>query len=289
MSEIAIARAGPKQRRAPRRLSMMIFIGLCWAVVLVVVVCAIFGELIAPQPPDRQDLVTGVSPPSASHWLGTDDLGRDVFSRIIVGARTAVVGPVLIALGGTLLGVLLGLMAGYAGGWFDTITLRWADMMFALPGHLVAIVVVGVLGGGYAMAIVVLIVLSSPYDTRLMRAATLEQRPRPYVEAARLLGLPGRRIAVQHIWPNLVPLVIASGFLGFAYGLLALSALSFLGLGVGPGTADWGRMLAESLVLLFENPAAALAPGCMIVLTAASVNLIGDWLEEYLSDRGRAR
>lgn len=288
MSELAIARTGIKRRRTSRRF-VGVLIWLCWTLVLIVVTCAIFGDLIAPQPPYAQDLALGATSPSSSHWLGTDELGRDVFSRVIVGARTAVIGPVLIALGGTLLGVLLGLMAGYAGGWLDTITLRWADLMFALPGHLVAIVVVGVLGGGYAMAIVVLIVLSSPYDTRLMRAATLEQRPRAYVEAARMLGLPGRSIAVQHIWPNLVPLVMASGFLGFAYGLLALSALSFLGLGVGPGTADWGRMLAESLVLLFQNPFGALAPGAMIVLTAASVNLIGDWLEEFLSDRGRAR
>ncbi len=288
MSELAVARSDVKDRRRPRRFGSVL-IWVCWTIVLIVLACAMFGELIAPQSPDAQDLALGVTPPSGDHLLGTDELGRDVFSRVIVGARTAVIGPVLIALGGTFIGVLLGLMAGYAGGWLDTITLRWADLMFALPGHLVAIVVVGVLGGGYAMAIVVLIVLSSPYDTRLMRAATLEQRPRPYVEAARLLGLPGRRIAVQHIWPNLVPLVMASGFLGFAYGLLALSALSFLGLGVGPGTADWGRMLAESLVLIFSNPAGALAPGGMIVLTAASVNLIGDWLEEVLSDRGRAR
>ncbi len=288
MSELAVARSGVKDRRQPRRFGSVL-IWVCWTIVLIVLACAIFGELIAPQSPDAQDLALGVTPPSGDHLLGTDELGRDVLSRVIVGARTAVIGPVLIALGGTLIGLLLGLMAGYAGGWLDTIILRWADLMFALPGHLVAIVVVGVLGGGYGMAIVVLIVLSSPYDTRLMRAATLEQRPRPYVEAARLLGLPGRRVALQHIWPNLVPLVMASGFLGFAYGLLALSALSFLGLGVGPGTADWGRMLAESLVLIFSNPAGALAPGGLIVLTAASVNLIGDWLEEVLSDRGRAR
>lgn len=288
MSEFAIARTGLKRRRTSRRF-VGVLICLCWTVVLIVVACALFGDLIAPQGPYAQDLALGATSPSSSHWLGTDELGQDVFSRVIVGARTAVIGPVLIALGGTLIGVLLGLMAGYAGGWLDTITLRWADLMFALPGHLVAIVVVGVLGGGYAIAIVVLIVLSSPYDTRLIRAATLEQRPRAYVEAARMLGLPGRSIAVQHIWPNLVPLVLASVFLGFAYGLLALSALSFLGLGVGPGTADWGRMLAESLVLLFQNPLGALAPGAMIVLTAASVNLIGDWLEETLSDRGRAR
>jgi len=288
VSELAVARSGVKDRRQPRRFGSVL-IWVCWTIVLIVLACAIFGELIAPQSPDAQDLALGVTPPSGDHLLGTDELGRDVLSRVIVGARTAVIGPVLIALGGTLIGLLLGLMAGYAGGWLDTIILRWADLMFALPGHLVAIVVVGVLGGGYGMAIVVLIVLSSPYDTRLMRAATLEQRPRPYVEAARLLGLPGRRVALQHIWPNLVPLVMASGFLGFAYGLLALSALSFLGLGVGPGTADWGRMLAESLVLIFSNPAGALAPGGLIVLTAASVNLIGDWLEEVLSDRGRAR
>jgi peptide/nickel transport system permease protein len=161
--------------------------------------------------------------------------------------------------------------------------------MFALPGQLVAIVVVGVLGGGYFLAVAILIVLSSPYDTRLIRAATLEQRPRAYIEAARVLGLPGRRVAMAHLLPNLVPLIIASVFLGFAYALLALAALSFLGLGVGAGTPDWGRMLAEGRTLLFKNPAAALAPGAMLILTAASMNLVGDWLAERLSDRGRAR
>lgn len=288
MSEATIATAGLDKPRISRR-RFPLLIALCLAFLAMVVVLAIFGTGITPQGPYTQDLATGVSGPSAAHWLGTDDLGRDVLSRIIVGTRTAVVGPALITLGATLLGGVLGLLAGYVGGWLDTAILRWADLMFALPGHLVAIVVVGVLGGGYGLAVAVLILLSSPYDTRLIRAATLEQRPRAYVEAARVLGLHGRRIAVQHIWPNLVPLVIASAFLGFAYGLLALSALSFLGLGVGPGTADWGRMLAESRTLLFDNAAAALAPGGMIVLTAASMNLVGDWLEERLSDRGRAR
>jgi len=260
----------------------------CWAVVAGVAVLAVFGAVIAPGA-QKQDLLTGVSSPNAAHWLGTDDLGRDVLSRVIVGARTAVVGPVLISLGAGLLGSLLGLFAGYLGGLADSLVLRWADLMFALPGHLVAIVVVGVLGGGYYLAVAVLIVLSSPFDTRLIRAATLEQRPRAYIEAARVLGLPGRRIAVRHVVPNLVPLMIASVFLGFAYGLLALAALSFLGLGVPAGTPDWGRMLAESRSLLFQNPAAALAPGAMLILTAASMNLIGDWLAERLSDRGRAR
>jgi peptide/nickel transport system permease protein len=265
-----------------------LLIGLCWAIVVVVVFLAAFGERIAPGA-HIQDLAVGVSGPSAAHWLGTDDLGRDVLSRVIVGTRTAVIGPVLITLGSGLVGSLLGLLAGYVGGLPDNVILRWADLMFALPGHLVAIVVVGILGGGYYLAIIVLIVLSSPYDTRLIRAATLEQRPRAYIEAARVLGLPGRRIALHHVLPNLIPLMIASVFLGFAYGLLALAALSFLGLGVGAGTPDWGRMLAESRSLLFENPAAALAPGAMLILTAASMNLVGDWLAERLSDRGRAQ
>lgn len=285
MTELA-STAALTENRPKRRLGLII--GLSWAIVAVVAVLAVFGGLIAPGA-HSQDLLTGVSSPSAAHWLGTDHLGRDVLCRVIVGTRTAVIGPVLITLGAGLLGSLLGLFAGYVGGLTDSLVLRWADLMFALPGHLVAIVVVGVLGGGYYLAIAVLIVLSSPFDTRLIRAATLEQRPRPYIEAARILGLPGRRIAIRHVVPNLVPLMIASVFLGFAYGLLALAALSFLGLGVPAGTPDWGRMLAESRSLLFENPAAALAPGAMLIMTAASMNLIGDWLAERLSDRGRAR
>src|SRR5262249_50733029 len=159
--------------------------------------------------------------------------------------------------------------------------MRWVDLMYALPGLLIAIVVVGVLGGGYWLAVLLLIVLTAPYDTRIVRGATLEQRPLPYVEAARTLGLRTRRIMVRHIWPTRLPLVIANPFLNFAFRLVTLWALAFLGLGVGPGPPDGGRMLAESRTLLFDTPAAALAPGGMIVITAASMNLIGDWLYEW--------
>jgi peptide/nickel transport system permease protein len=290
MNETQAARVdlGVDDSAGGRRRGFRLLIGFCWAFVALVAFLGVFGEQVAADA-YGQDLATGISTPSPSHPLGTDDLGRDVLSRVIVGARTAIVGPAVITLGAGLLGGALGLLAGYRGGWSDNVILRWVDLMFALPGHLVAIVVVGVLGGGYWLAVAVLILLSSPSDTRLVRAATLEQRPRAYIEAARVLGLPGRRIAAQHVLPNLFPLIIASVFLGFAYALLAMTALSFLGLGVGPGTADWGRMLAESRRLIFHNPAAALAPGIMIVITAASMNLIGDWLAERLSDRGRAQ
>jgi peptide/nickel transport system permease protein len=264
-------------------------VGLAFVVFSLVVICAAFGPQIAPHDPNEQDLLFSLTGPSREHLLGTDDLGRDIASRTIVGARTAVVGPLLIAFGAMLIGSVLGLLAGYMGGLSDSTISRWVDLVYAMPALLVAIVVVGVLGGGYFLAVGLLVVLFSPIDTRIVRGATLDQRSRPYVEAARMLGLSNRRIMVGHIWPNVLPLALANAFLTFAFSIVALASLSFLGLGVGPGTADWGRMLSDSRTLLFDVPAAAIAPGIAIVVTAASVNVIGDWLYERLSDRGRAR
>jgi peptide/nickel transport system permease protein len=264
-------------------------VGFAFLVLAAVIACAVLGEWIAPYDPNEQDLLASLSPPSREHLLGTDDLGRDIFSRTIVGARTAVVGPLLIAFGAMLIGNVLGLLAGFYGGAADSAISRWVDFVYAMPALLVAIVVVGVLGGGYFLAVVLLVVLFSPIDTRIVRGATLDQRTRPYVEAARMLGLSNRRIMAHHIWPNVLPLALANAFLTFAFSIVALASLSFLGLGVGPGTADWGRMLSDSRTLLFDVPAAALAPGIAIVVTAASVNVIGDWVYERLSDRGRAR
>ncbi len=250
---------------------------------------AAFGPLVAPQGPSTVNLSTGLTTPNGDFWFGTDDLGRDVFSRTIYGVRYALFGPVLIVVGAFVIGNVLGLAAGYRGGWLDVTVMRWVDLMFALPGLLVTIVLIGVLGASFLLAAVVLVVLTSPFDTRIIRGVTLEQRSLPYVEAARTLGLPVRSILFRHIFPNVLPISFANAFLNFAFSLVALSALSFLGLGIGPGTADWGRMLSESRLLLFDNPVAALAPGGMIVLTATSMNLIGDWLYDRLADRGRAR
>lgn len=254
-----------------------------------VILCGLAGNVITPHDPNAQDVLVGTAGPSHLHWLGTDDLGRDVLSRLIVGSRSAILGPVLIAVGAMLFGNAIGLVAGYFGGLTDAIIMRWVDLMYALPGLLVAIVVLGTIGGGYWVAVAVLVVLTIPYDTRLIRGATLEQRSLPYVEAAQALGLGRRRIMFWHIWPNLLPIVVANTFLNFAFALVNLAALSFLGLGAPPGSSDWGRMLSENRTLVFDNPVAALAAGLMIVVTAASVNLIGDGMYEWLSDRGRVR
>lgn len=167
--------------------------------------------------------------------------------------------------------------------------MRLSDLVWALPGLLIAIVVVGVIGGGYYVAVTVLIVLTFPVDARIVRGAALLQRNMPYVEAAVTLGISSRRVMIRHIWPNLLPLVIANTFLNFAFSLVALSGLSFLGLGVPLNTPDWGGMLAQNLPLIQNNAMACLGPAAALVLTATSMNLIGDWVYERLSDRGRAR
>lgn len=264
-------------------------IAACFLIVLAVLVMVVFGSVIAPHNPNAQDPLQALARPSGAHWLGTDSLGRDVFSRLIAGARTAFIGPLVIAASSMLLGNLLGLWAGYRGGRVDAVIMRWVDLMWSVPGLLVIIVVAGTLGGGYWLAVGLLVVLTVPFDTRVVRGATLEQAPRPYVEAARTLGVKDWRIMVWHIWPNVSPVAVANAFLNFASSLGFLAALSFLGLGVPPGTPDWGLMLSEGLQDLFVNPVAVLAPGVMIVLTATSMNLIGDWLQERLASRGAAR
>lgn len=281
------AEPSARRRRRPGRPPLLVLLAL--VVLAVVLVWALLGAAIAPHEPDAQDLVGGLQSPSASHLLGTDDSGRDILSRLIAGARSAVVGPALIVVGSALLGTVLGLTAGYRGGWRDATLMRLTDFLYALPALLVAIVLVGVLGGGYLIAVAILIVFIAPADVRLVRGATLAQRGLPYVDAARTLGLSRRRIMYRHVWPNILPLIVANSFLNFAYALVTMAALSFLGLGVAPGAADWGRMLSDNLALIEDNPLAALAPGIALVLTAVAMNLIGDWSYEKLAERGRSR
>jgi peptide/nickel transport system permease protein len=289
MSAVAVPAVAGRAPAGRGRWRLSWAVGACLLVVAGVVVMAVLGPRIAPYDPQGQDLAIELSAPNAAHWLGTDALGRDVLSRLIAGARSALVGPLVIAAGSMLLGNLLGLLAGYRGGWADAVIMRWVDLMWSIPGLLVIIVVEAALGGGYWLAVVLLIVLTVPLDTRVVRGATLEQTPRPYVEAARTLGLSDLRIMLLHIWPNVSAVAVANAFLVFASSFVAIAGLSFLGFGVPPGTPDWGLMLAEGETLLFLNPVAVLAPGVMIVLMATSMNLIGDWLYETLSSGGVAR
>jgi peptide/nickel transport system permease protein len=272
-----------------RRSAVSPVIWLSFVVVAGVLVMAVFGALLAPQSPSAQHLTIINAPPSGAHWLGTDALGRDVFSRVIAGTRSAFFGPLVIAAASFVLGNLLGLFAGYRGGLADAVIMRWVDFMWSLPALVILIVVAGAVGSNYWLAVGVLIVLTVPFDTRVIRGATLEQVPRPYVEAAKTLGVPTWKIMLFHVWPNVSPVAVANTCLVFAGSLVTLAGLAFLGLGLPPGTPDWGLMLSQNEALLFTNPLATIAPGVMIVLTAIAMNLIGDWLYEQLTSRGAGR
>ncbi|MFB7217938.1 ABC transporter permease [Streptomyces sp. NPDC002596] len=274
------------RKRASRRRYTPLTV--CCSVVLVLLaLAAALGQLVLPGW-DAQDLATGAVMPGGGHLLGTDELGRDIAQMVIAGARSTLAGAALVALGSMVIGNVLGVLAGYRGGWTDVVVRRWADLLLALPALLVTIVVAGIGGGGYALAVGVLVVLTSPGDIRLVRAAVLEQRHRAYVEAAETLGLSPFTVMTRHIWPNVLPVVVANTLLNFAGAIVALSSLSFLGLGVPPGAPDWGRMLAENRTLLYDNPSAALAPAVLIIVAAVALNLLGDRLFEAFSDRGRS-
>ncbi|MFI9837497.1 ABC transporter permease [Nonomuraea sp. NPDC051941] len=288
MTEAAVTTPQLLTRRRVRR-RPPVLIGLCFGFMAFVLLTAIVGPMLAPHDPTLQDVLGSLAPPSAEHWLGTDGLGRDVFSRMLAGAQSAILGPLVIALASMVCGNLLGLLAGYRGGIIDSLVMRWVDLMVAIPSLLIIIVVAGTLGGGYWLAVGLLIVLTIPTDARVMRAATLEQVPRPYVEAAKTLGVSDGRIMVQHIWPNIAAAAVANSVIIFAGSLVSIAGLSFLGLGAAPGTPDWGQMLSENQPLLFTNPVASIAPGIAIALTATSVNLIGDWIYEKMSRRGAGR
>ncbi|MFT4281607.1 ABC transporter permease [Microbacterium sp.] len=272
----------PTRRRAPWAIVVVV------AFLVVVAITVAVGGLLYPDAM-RQDILASLLPAgSDGHLLGTDELGRDVWAMTVAGAASSIVGPVCVALGSMLFGIVLGTLAGYERGWLDFLIGRWTDLLLALPVLLAAIVVSGVLGGGYGVTVALLIVLFSPSDIRIVRAGVLEQTARPYIEAAQMLSLSRWRVMFRHILPNVSTLIITNVMLNTAFALVAFSSLSFLGVGVAPGTADWGRQLTDNRAIMFDNPAAVILPAVLIILVACAVNVFGDWLGERLSRTGAA-
>ncbi|WP_434970681.1 ABC transporter permease [Microbacterium sp. bgisy207] len=269
-----------------RRRRMPILILLSIGVIVLAVLAAVLGPLVFPDAM-RQDILSALLPPGTDgHLLGTDELGRDVFAMTVAGTASALIGPVCVAVGSMLLGILLGTLAGYQRGWLDFLISRWTDLLLALPVLLAAIVVAGVFGGGYWVTVLLLIALFSPSDIRIVRAGVLEQSARPYIEAAQMLSLSRWRVMFRHILPNVSTLVITNAMLNVAFAIVAFSSLSFLGVGVPPGTADWGRQLTDNRAIMFDNPAAVMVPATLIILVACAMNLVGDWLGQRLSQVG---
>jgi ABC-type dipeptide/oligopeptide/nickel transport system permease subunit len=281
--------ADPAAPAGSRRARPPVLVWISAAVAAAILVLVTVGVWIAPYDPMHQDLMNTAAGPGNGHLLGTDSLGRDVLALLMSGAHNAVIGPVVIALGAVLFGTTLGMMAGWNGGLLDTLLCRWADLMYALPGLLVVVVVVGVIDGGYWLAVFVLLVLSLPTAFRMTRSVAAAQVRLPYVEAARTLGLPAGRIIFRHILPNIMPTVLATFLLDFVGALIGLSGLSFLGLGAPAGTPDWGSLLQDGQSMLTVNPWVSLAPGLLLVLTATSITLLGDWMYDRYTGEGAHR
>ena len=259
-------------------------------IVLLLIGCAIFAPLIAPMDPNDGELSASlVSAGEQGYTLGTDKNGRDVLSRLIYGSRTALGGALMVVIISELIGIPVGIWAAYRGGWVDEAITRVWDMLLAFPPLLLAFAVVAAFGPGLPKAAFALGILYVPFIARVVRSVTLVQKEMAYTEAARALGYPQSRIIFRHILPNCVSPIIVVTTIDVAYAMLDLAALSFLGLGVQPPTADWGTMLSEGQLVLLNAPHLAVAAGSAIVLSVLGFNLLGDGLRDVLDPRQAQR
>lgn len=248
---------------------------------------AVLGPFLAPYDPSSQVLLDRLQPPSAMHWLGTDHLGRDILSRLLWGAHlTLGVGLASTTLA-SLLGVSIGIVAGYYTGWIDQVAMRGIDLLLALPGILLALTVIAALGSSTPNLVLAIGIGSIGGFARLSRGSTLSVRSTDYVMAARTVGVADPRILRRHILPNIAAPLIIEFTLRFSGAVLAAAALSFLGLGVRPPTAEWGVMLSEARALLRTAPHVAVIPGLAIFLAVMGLNLLGDGLRDALDPRLR--
>lgn len=248
------------------------------------VVIAVLGTWFTPHDPDAVSLSDYLGAPSPAHWLGTDQAGRDVLSRLISGARISLLGPLGVVVGSTVLGVTVGVVSAWRGGWVDTVLSRIVELVFAFPGVLLAILVVAVIGPGLVASVFALAVAYTPYMARLTRAFALAERERPYIRALEMQGFSSLKVIVRHLIPNIAPLVLAQSSLCFGYAMIDLAGLSFLGFGVQAPQADWGSMISEGQSALIQGyPISAIAPGVCIVIAVVCFSLLG----EGIADRVR--
>jgi peptide/nickel transport system permease protein len=262
------------------------YIGLYILVIMAVI--SVIGPYIAPRDPYEFDLSKARLPPSLEHPLGADELGRDILSRILVGARYTFGLSVLSVIAGASIGTLLGLISGYRGGLWDTVIQRVNDILLAFPTILLAIALVAFLGQGVHSLVIAIAVSSMPVYVRLVRASVLQVVTEDYVVAAKMLGLSEWSIMVKHILPNVMAPVLVQLSYHMGLAILIASALGFLGLGVPPPSPEWGAMIGSGRVYLFRSPHIVVFPGLVISTTIIAFNMVGDGLRESLDPKVRA-
>jgi peptide/nickel transport system permease protein len=256
-------------------------------IILLLVLCAAGASILAPYPFDAFDVTQRLLGPSASHIFGTDEQGRDVFSRVLYGAQSSVLIGVTVVAIATTLSVSIGSISGYLGGWFDIGVQRFVDLWLSFPGLIFVILVVAIFGNNNVVFVITLSLLLSAGSSRIIRSAAIALRNQAFIEAARSLGAPQSRILLLHILPNLLPVIIINSSIRMGEVVLLSSTLSFLGFGPPPPFPSWGRMLQESQTQMQYHPNLAIFPGLAIVLTVYAFNMLGDSLRDVLDPRLR--
>lgn len=286
------ASAGAPVRRSPaKRFARAVFANrgaaIGFVLVVLLVLIAIFAPLLAPFPPDQMGAGMMLTPPSPNHPFGTDEFGRDMLSRIIYGTRLTIqVGVIAVGISLTV-GLLIGLVSGYAGGWTERIFMRGVDVLFSFTETLIALAAVAVLGPSLTNAMIAVGIAAIPFYARVAYSVTLVECNKPYVEAATAQGAGHLRLLFRHLLPNVIPPLIVVATLGVSTAVLAAAALSFLGLGAQPPSPEWGAVLSAGRDYFSTAPWIMLYPGLAIMVTVLAFNLLGDGIREALDPRQR--
>ncbi|WP_433916608.1 ABC transporter permease [Streptomyces sp. NBC_01744] len=281
MSALTLAPAGLKA--GARRPPVVVTAG---AVLVLVVVAAVLAPLLAPYAPDAIDLSASLAGTGGEHLLGTDSSGQDLLSRVLYGARTSLIAPILLLSIAALLGVTLGTLAAWRGGWVDTLVSRLTDVMYAFPGLLFTVLIIAVFGAGMTTSVLALGLAYTPTVAKYTRSVALAERRKPYIDAYRVQGMGGARICARHLVPNLGRSVLGYLVVLFGEALMSLATLSYLGFGAQPPSSDWGLMVQEGQAAVVQGALLpALVPGIAIALVVVSFNVVGVWAADRLGSR----
>ncbi|MGW7415178.1 ABC transporter permease [Streptomyces sp. NPDC054863] len=281
MSTLTLAPTGIES--ASRRPPSVMIAG---AVLALVVLAAVLAPFVAPYAPDAIDLSASLVGTGGEHLLGTDSSGQDLLSRVLHGARTSLIAPILLLAIAALLGVTLGTLAAWRGGWTDTLVSRLTDVMYAFPGLLFTVLIIAVFGAGITTSVLALGLAYTPTVAKYTRSVALAERRKPYIDAYRVQGMGGIRICVRHLVPNLGRSVLGYLVVLFGEALMSLATLSYLGFGTQPPSSDWGLMVQEGQAAVVQGALLpALVPGVAIALVVVSFNVVGVWAADRLDSR----